>query len=175
MREEIFVLAPRCFDRYLISSRKKIVSLATGRRMGFFTTQSGYLAFSVNDGIKNHSRMFHRIYYEAFCGKIPFGLTINHKDGNKTNNDLGNLEAMTLMENIEHSWKLRLGCVPKPVSLINTKTGEKRNYRSRRFAAKELNITEKDIFLISIGERRTAKGWKIDLTPAPAAGKGELG
>jgi hypothetical protein len=45
----------------------------------------------------------HRIVYEAFNGPIPQGLEINHKDGNRLNNRLSNLEAITKSENQYHA------------------------------------------------------------------------
>lgn len=47
----------------------------------------------VNQGHRTTS--VHRLVYEAFNGLIPPGHEINHKDGNKQNNCLGNLEALT--------------------------------------------------------------------------------
>jgi hypothetical protein len=44
-----------------------------------------------------------RVIYEAVHGPVPEGLQVNHKDGNKANNSIANLEAITPLENIEHS------------------------------------------------------------------------
>ena len=41
----------------------------------------------------------HRIIWERAFGKIPEGYVIHHKDGNKHNNDLSNLQ---LMKSSEH-------------------------------------------------------------------------
>lgn len=41
--------------------------------------------------------------YEAFCGPIPEGMVINHKDGNKRNNALTNLELTTESKNQLHA------------------------------------------------------------------------
>jgi hypothetical protein len=45
----------------------------------------------------------HRLVYESFRGPIPDGLEINHIDGNKKNNSLENLEAVTRKQNLHHA------------------------------------------------------------------------
>lgn len=40
----------------------------------------------------------HRMVYEKAHGKIPYGVVIHHLDGNKHNNALSNLQAMSLTE-----------------------------------------------------------------------------
>jgi hypothetical protein len=59
--------------------------------------------FSVNNKFK--LLQVHRIVWEAFFGKIKEGMQINHIDGNKTNNNLNNLEVVTPKENTQHAWR----------------------------------------------------------------------
>lgn len=47
--------------------------------------------------------LIHRLVWEAFRGKIPEHLLINHKNGNKNDNRLSNLELMTNLENMRHA------------------------------------------------------------------------
>lgn len=50
----------------------------------------------------------HALVAEAFIGARPDGLCVNHKDGNKTNNQWQNLEYITRGENIVHGVGLKL-------------------------------------------------------------------
>lgn len=48
-------------------------------------------------------RSVHSIVAEAFMGKRPDGLVVNHMDGNKLNNRLENLEYCSPKMNAEHA------------------------------------------------------------------------
>lgn len=50
----------------------------------------------------------HRLVAEAFLENFDKNLTVNHKDGNKLNNKVNNLEMMTLQDNIKHAYKMGL-------------------------------------------------------------------
>jgi len=66
--------------------------------------QRGYpsVALSKNSIVKYHR--IHRLIYAAFVAPIPPDMQINHKDGNRANNDLSNLEAVTGKENTRHAF-----------------------------------------------------------------------
>ncbi len=40
----------------------------------------------------------HRDVYEYYFGEIPDGYDVHHKDGDRSNNDIGNLEIYTKSE-----------------------------------------------------------------------------
>lgn len=61
--------------------------------------KSGYLRVTIN--YKRY--LVHRVVLNAFK-EIPDGLTVNHIDFNKRNNNIDNLEALTNKENIKHYW-----------------------------------------------------------------------
>ena len=44
-------------------------------------------------------RRIHRLVAEAFIGKIPQAMDVDHKDGNRHNNDVKNLRIVTHSEN----------------------------------------------------------------------------
>ena len=50
----------------------------------------------------------HRLVYFHFNGTIPVGLTVNHKNGIKSDNRPENLELATYSEQIKHAYKIGL-------------------------------------------------------------------
>src|SRR5690606_1955207 len=58
----------------------------------------------LKDGVyKNH--YVHRLLAMMFLGEWNESLQVNHKDGNKLNNELCNLEMVTILENNKHALK----------------------------------------------------------------------
>jgi len=79
-----------------------------GRALGY-TLQNGYREVTIYD--KDHNRrtkLIHQLVMEAFVGPCPVDREINHKDGNKRNNNLDNLEYVTASENILHAHRTGL-------------------------------------------------------------------
>ncbi len=60
----------------------------------------------------HRTRKVHRLVAEAFIGPIASGLTVNHLDGNKANNDVENLEIVTRAENSQHAMRTGLWYPP---------------------------------------------------------------
>ena len=52
-----------------------------------------YRITSYSEG--NRDKRLHRLIWEAYHGEIPDGYVVHHKDGNKLNNDISNLELLT--------------------------------------------------------------------------------
>lgn len=70
----------------------------------------GYLRLTLNRGAhEKRQRTTHRLVAESFLGDTWFeGATVNHKDGNKENNSVGNLEWASMKDNIRHAMRLGL-------------------------------------------------------------------
>jgi hypothetical protein len=69
-------------------------------------TRSGYLTVRTNVGGKRVCAMAHRLVWHALRGTIPATLTINHLNGRKSDNRPGNLEVVTMSENIKHAFRI---------------------------------------------------------------------
>ena len=66
----------------------------------------GYAKFVLCQFNERRTVAAHRVIWEAFNGPIPFGMQINHKDGDKLNNRLSNLELCTPSENTLHAFRV---------------------------------------------------------------------
>ena len=71
------------------------------------TINNGYKIVQFCKDGKYSKRLVHRAVWETFYGPIPDRLEINHKDLDKTNNKLDNLELVTHQENLVHRFTLR--------------------------------------------------------------------
>ena len=94
---------------YQVSSFGEIINTKTGRTISQFKDKSGYM--KVNLFIDGKTRQFyvHRLVAEAFLDK-PEGidgksLCVKHKDFNKTNNYVGNLEWETFGQIIKDAYE----------------------------------------------------------------------
>jgi hypothetical protein len=63
---------------------------------------TGYITVSFDTSCK---RLAHRVVAEAFLEKQDYRTTVNHLDGNKTNNAVANLEWASYKENNVHARK----------------------------------------------------------------------
>lgn len=65
-----------------------------------------------------------RLVAMAFLGEPPKDFTVNHIDGNRLNNNISNLEWLSLKDNIRHGFKTGLyHNIQKPVEIkVNEKT-----------------------------------------------------
>lgn len=68
----------------------------------------GYMTVCLYDKKKRFTKYVHRLVAEVFIGPCPKGEQVNHKDGNKANNCVGNLEYVTRAENAIHAFKTGL-------------------------------------------------------------------
>lgn len=102
-----------------------------GRELKAHVIRHGYRRFAYSVGATTTHVSAHRAVWEAFVGRIPPGLQINHKNGVKDDNRLENLECVTPAENTQHSFRV-LGKKPN----INPNPGS-RNGRAK--------LTEADI------------------------------
>ena len=78
------------------------IATFVGRPVMPVYSAGGYamVAFS---GPRTRRVYVHQIVAEAFIGPRPDGLVINHKDGDKRNNSVGNLEYVTRKQNAAHA------------------------------------------------------------------------
>lgn len=75
-------------------------------------------------GGKTKSQLVHVLIAKTFI-ENPLNVdTVNHKDGNPTNNSVDNLEWVSKADNQRHAFKNNLVHTQKPVAQLNADTGE---------------------------------------------------
>lgn len=89
---------------YAITKQGDVYNGKTKKYLKHSTSNTGYLTVYV-DG-KN--RLLHRLLAEVFIPNPDNLPCVNHKDGNKLNNDLSNLEWCTYSHNNKHAYKTGL-------------------------------------------------------------------
>jgi hypothetical protein len=85
-------------DGYLVSDRGDVLSKWAKRELRPEVTPNGYLRFTL--GSRQRRFLAHRLVLLAFVG--PSELECNHKNGDKADNRLENLEYCTTEENNQH-------------------------------------------------------------------------
>lgn len=86
---------------YALSSTGKVKNLKTGLILAPKERFDGYLEVTLSSNNVSTSRKIHRLMGENFLTKpsTPGNWIVNHKDNNRTNNSVSNLEWITKSEN----------------------------------------------------------------------------
>lgn len=79
-----------------------------GRHLKQHTVNGGYLVVQLWQDGKPKTCLVHRLVAAAFLDSAPDSREVNHKDGNKRNNSLDNLEYVTHSENNTHAYRTGL-------------------------------------------------------------------
>lgn len=95
-------------DKYLISKEGKVFSLISNRFLKGTVNSYGYLVVQLCKGKRAEQKQFfiHRLVAQAFLEKDLTRPHVNHKDGNKQNAHVSNLEWCTPSENELHSYRV---------------------------------------------------------------------
>ena len=180
--QEIFRSVPGYEGLYSISD---MGTLKTHKRQGTderviigYKDRTGYLRATLMKNGEGKSFAVHRLVCMAFLDNPENKRTVNHKNGNKTDNRLENLEWMTHSENHLHSYEQlarkssmsgKSGALhhnAKSVTKICKTTGSITMYPTLREAARSSSTTsfcEGHISACCNGTRNSHKGfyWKF--------------
>ena len=119
-------------DCYAISDLGRLARTATyGRKpkscwkLRASALKKGYRTYHMcKDGISQY-RLAHILVWLTFKGPIPNGFEINHKNGNRDDPALTNLEPLTRSQNAVHSFEV-LGRANFNVTQLGSKNGSAR-------------------------------------------------
>ena len=128
--------------------------------------KQGYELVGLSKNGTTKRYLVHRLVAEAFIKNVDNKPEVNHKDGNKNNNAVENLEWCTRLENIRHAWDTGLTREPtnlndkKRIRQINLDTMEVvAEYESLHDAYRKTGIQYKNISKVLVGKRIKAGGY----------------
>ena len=168
------------YDGYEISnmgrfrSKDRVIIRRDGRSMTFKgvtkTTNvnpNGYIQVTLSVSHKTHNKYIHRLVAEHFLERNNHDYIVNHKDGDKLNNKVDNLEWVSYSENSIHSYrepkqkKPVSSGFPTKICAINIFTDEVKIFKSIRETERVLSISRTQICRILDTNKNTIDGWKF--------------
>ena len=102
---------------FLVSFNGEVKTSDTGRMIKAGNNGNGYFHVQVMRKGKRYTRYVHRLVAECFVPNPNGYKEINHIDGNKLNNYVGNLEWVSRESNIQHAFDM--GLIPKRIGKDN--------------------------------------------------------
>lgn len=130
---------------YSISDEGQVRNDKTGTLRVASLTSDGYLNLTIEqDGVAK-CKTIHRLVMEAFCPTENPALQVNHKDGDRTNNRLDNLEWVTREQNLAARDMSRVAETLKKQVLVKYVDGHEEVYPSLRECARRLGINHTTI------------------------------
>lgn len=135
--------------------------------------KTGYLKVILIKDKKPKAFYVHRLVAQAFIPNIENKSQVNHKDGNKQNNNINNLEWNTPKENVKHAYKNGLSVISdkqkQNMSKIKSKKVDQydlngnfiKTWKSLTEVEKELKISDSTISACCNGKKyyKTAGGF----------------
>lgn len=102
----VFVPAPG-FPQYDVFEDGRIRHSKSGKFLKPYPNSKGYLRVSLSSHGKQRSVFVHKLVAEAFLGPRPPGYVVGHKDSNRANAHVKNLEYCTQSRNEKEKNKVR--------------------------------------------------------------------
>lgn len=136
--------------------------------------KDGYYFVNLSKNGKVKTAKVHRLIAETFLKNDKNYNIINHKDGNKKNNNIANLEWCSCSHNNKEAYRLglrkptilkgTLNGSSKPILQFDTSNNFIKKWSCIKEASKELKIKDSNISLVCKGKRNKAGGyvWKYD-------------
>lgn len=168
---------------YKISNFGRVYSIRSKKTIKPFTSK-GYLRICLSKNGVQVKKLIHVLVAEHFISKKPFdNAQINHKDLNKLNNKVSNLEWVSPSQNVRHLIEnsndrkkylqkrmseigknfglLGVEASKKPVAQIDVETNKIiKIFESARDAYRKTGVNYKKISEVCRGQRKTAGGFK---------------
>ena len=156
LENEVWKQVPNTIQTYYVSNLGRFKNASGMIVTNTKPCNNGYLRVTID----NKLYKLHRIVAITFLENPHNKNQVNHKDGNKLNNSLENLEWMTNQENQIHKFQNGLGnSFTRKIIQYNLEYLELKCFDSIIKASKELGIGKSNISGVLSGSRKTTGGF----------------
>lgn len=161
-------------SNYIVSNTGRVRRVGSNKDHSLKSKgENGYLSVDLYSNGKRKIRRVHRLVAKEFIPNPNNKPQVNHKDGNRQNNNVDNLEWVTGKENCQHAWKNGLvrpsygmlgkknpngGRHGKPFIIIET--GER--FRTAKECAEKINGNYRHINDCLRGRQVTHRGYHFE-------------
>lgn len=157
---------------YSIDENSTIYNVQTNMIKKPSVANNGYYSVTLYKNGQRKTYLVHRLMAETFLSNPCSKRTVNHKDGNKINNKISNLEWATYSENHKHSYEKlgrtaymqgkfgKLNHNSKPVLMCSKEGVELKKYDALMDAERDTGILNNAICQCLKGKTKVAGGFK---------------
>lgn len=146
----------RTLDR--VVSGKNGTRFIKGRVLKQFNDKDGYLQVSIQINRKRNTKRVHQLVAQTFISNPDNLPQVNHKDCDRTNNNVENLEWCDNSYNVQYREKFG-EAQNKPVLAINLATLEASSFCSQSEASRVLGFNRSNISAVINGIQKTVHGY----------------
>jgi hypothetical protein len=137
------------YENYSVSDTGLVMNTRTGRILAFAKDKDGYLSAGIPKNGKVQKFRVHRLVAQAFIPNPNCLATVDHKNGNKEDNNASNLQWLSYGDNLEKYWEKHR----KPVVCLESGVVYPSAYR----AAAELGLMQPHITEVCNKKRKHEK------------------
>lgn len=130
-------------DKYAVSTLGRVKNVNTGRILKPYTLPSGYRQVTLCSSSQRKNYTVHRLVALAFIPNPDNKREVNHKDTDKQNNCISNLEWNTSSENHKHAYAHGLMKPPAP-----KRTKPVKEIKPKPKCRNRAELTEQDVIKI---------------------------
>lgn len=149
------------FNNYAISNYGRLKNVKKDKILTPVKNKKGYMEYTFCQNNTKKTFRIHRLVAYYFIKNVYLKPYINHIDGDKTNNNVENLEWCTAKENDEHARTTGLKTQEKPIIATNTITNEVMVFKSITEAGALLGINKGTIVKVLKGKRNKTHNYKF--------------
>lgn len=149
----------RYFPSYNGSSEGRIMNIKTQRILKTYIGEKGYVQVCLRKNNQQHTVKVHKVIAETFLGEHP-GMDVRHKDLDRSNNCVDNLEWCSRAETIGRAFERGSKMPSRCTRVLVVETGD--IFESLTECSRFLRCDRSDIFKCLAGSRPHVKGYHFE-------------